>query len=111
VSNPAAFSIVACLLPGQAATLDTIRAAEIAMIYQDPTTALNRRWAVGAQISEVLRQHLGMDGEGAASVRASCCSCPARRPRRISASITHQLSGACEKGDDRHGACLQPDVS
>jgi len=82
------------LLRANRATLDTIRGRRIAMIYQDPTTALNPAMAVGAQISEVLRQHLGMDGEGA-RVRTDelLHLVQLDDPRRIYASYPHQLSG------------------
>ena len=82
------------LLRANRATLDTIRGRRIAMIYQDPTTALNPAMAVGAQISEVLRQHLGMDGEGA-RVRTDelLHLVQLDDSRRIYASYPHQLSG------------------
>jgi peptide/nickel transport system ATP-binding protein len=82
------------LLRANRATLDTIRGRRIAMIYQDPTTALNPAMAVGAQISEVLRQHLGMDGEGA-RVRTDelLHLVQLYDSRRIYASYPHQLSG------------------
>ena len=38
---------------------------DIAMIFQDPMTALNPSYTVGFQIEEVLRQHLGMNGKAA----------------------------------------------
>lgn len=37
----------------------------IAMIFQDPMSALNPSYTVGFQIEEVLRQHLGMRGKAA----------------------------------------------
>jgi ABC-type dipeptide/oligopeptide/nickel transport system, ATPase component len=38
---------------------------DIAMVFQDPMTALNPSYTVGYQIEEVLRQHLGMKGKAA----------------------------------------------
>ena len=38
---------------------------DLAMIFQDPMTALNPSYTVGFQIEEVLRQHLGMSGKAA----------------------------------------------
>ncbi len=38
---------------------------DLAMVFQDPMTALNPSYTVGFQIEEVLRQHLGLKGSGA----------------------------------------------
>ena len=38
---------------------------ELAMVFQDPMTALNPSYTVGFQIEEVLRQHLGLRGRAA----------------------------------------------
>lgn len=38
---------------------------ELAMVFQDPMTALNPSFSVGFQIEEVLRQHLGLKGKAA----------------------------------------------
>jgi dipeptide transport system ATP-binding protein len=38
---------------------------ELAMVFQDPMTALNPSYTVGMQIEEVLRQHLGLKGQAA----------------------------------------------
>ncbi|CAD5107977.1 ABC transporter ATP-binding protein [Zestomonas carbonaria] len=38
---------------------------DIAMVFQDPSSALNPSYTVGFQIEEVLRQHLGLKGKAA----------------------------------------------
>ncbi len=38
---------------------------DLAMVFQDPMTALNPSYTVGFQIEEVIRQHLGMSGKAA----------------------------------------------
>ncbi|MBN9461268.1 MAG: ABC transporter ATP-binding protein, partial [Burkholderiales bacterium] len=40
--------------------LEKVRGKEMSMIFQDPMTSLNPVLTVGAQLTEVLRHHLGM---------------------------------------------------
>lgn len=44
----------------------SVRGNEIGIVFQDPMTSLNPLFTVGAQISEVLRHHLGMNRKEAA---------------------------------------------
>ncbi|WP_347554503.1 dipeptide ABC transporter ATP-binding protein [Robbsia sp. KACC 23696] len=71
-----------------------VRGADIAMVFQEPMTALNALYTVGDQIAETLRLHEGCDGREAArrtvALLARCgLSDPARRARQY----PHQLSG------------------
>jgi oligopeptide/dipeptide ABC transporter ATP-binding protein len=45
--------------------LEDVRGRQIAMIFQDPMTALNPTLTIGTQITEVLERHLGIEGEAA----------------------------------------------
>ncbi|MDA0996991.1 MAG: ABC transporter ATP-binding protein, partial [Proteobacteria bacterium] len=50
------------LLGLDASGLRRIRGSRIAMVYQDPQTALNPAFRVGDQIGEVIREHTGLRG-------------------------------------------------
>jgi microcin C transport system ATP-binding protein len=79
-------------LPGP--RLQSIRGGKIAMIFQEPMTALNPLHTVGAQIIEVLGLHEGLRG-GAARERAIGLlerTGIAEATRRVDA-YPHQLSG------------------
>jgi len=47
------------------AELEQVRGKEIAMIFQDPMTALNPVLTIGRQITEVLERHMGMSHQQA----------------------------------------------
>ena len=75
-------------------SLRAIRGKEIAMIFQEPMTALNPLYPVGDQIAEVLELHAGLSARAAhdASVQLLAdtgITEPARRAR----AYPHQLSG------------------
>jgi oligopeptide transport system ATP-binding protein len=45
--------------------LEDVRGRQIAMVFQDPMTALNPTLTIGTQIGEVLQRHLGLDRNAA----------------------------------------------
>ena len=53
------------LVPLDADAMRSIRAKEIAMVFQEPMTSLNPVYSVGEQIAEVLRLHEGLSRRGA----------------------------------------------
>ncbi|WP_373696572.1 ABC transporter ATP-binding protein [Variovorax sp. EBFNA2] len=71
-----------------------IRGKEIAMIFQEPMTALNALYTVGDQIAEVLELHEGLSARAAQEAAVQLLADtgipePARRAR----AFPHQLSG------------------
>jgi len=74
--------------------LNQIRGDKIAMVYQDPMTALNPSMRIGDQLTEVLSEHEGLKG-GPAKKR--CLQLLERvhmpDPSDIMARYPHQLSG------------------
>jgi microcin C transport system ATP-binding protein len=71
-----------------------VRGSEIAMIFQEPMTALNPLHTIGAQIGEVLALHEGL-GRGAARARAIelLARTGIPEPERRVDAYPHQLSG------------------
>jgi len=71
-----------------------IRGKEIAMIFQEPMTALNALYSVGEQIAEVLELHEGLgerDAHAAAVQLLADTGIP--EPERRALALPHQLSG------------------
>src|SRR6201998_1339260 len=82
------------LLKASDRRLRQLRATTMAMIFQEPMTALNPVVPVGRQIDEVLRAHTGLDAR-ARRQRILAMMEQVRLPEveRIFASFPHKLSG------------------
>jgi peptide/nickel transport system ATP-binding protein len=82
------------LLTASGRRLRQLRATRMAMIFQEPMTALNPVVPVGRQIDEVLRAHTGLDAR-ARRLRILDMMEQVRLPEveRIFASYPHRLSG------------------
>ena len=86
-----------------------IRGNDIAMIFQEPMTALNPLFTVGDQISEVYREHMGMERSpawkstveilGKVGIPRAGAKIPPVHPR--------DERGHAPKGHDRHGPGLR----
>ena len=74
--------------------LRALRGREIAVVFQDPMTSLNPVLTIGSQITETLREHLGLAGS-AARARAVelLASVGIPEPERRAGQYPHQLSG------------------
>ena len=82
------------LLALSEAQMQAIRGEEIAMIFQEPMTALNPLFTIGEQIAEVLRLKTGMTAfESAQAAVQLIADTGIQEPPRRANSYPHQLSG------------------
>ena len=74
--------------------LRKLRGNSIAMVYQDPATALNPTMRIGAQAEEILQHHLRMTKSQAREKTAELfASVNLADPQRIGSRYPHELSG------------------
>jgi oligopeptide/dipeptide ABC transporter ATP-binding protein len=82
---------ISVLSPAQ---LSSVWGADIAMVFQNPMSALNPVLQVGRQIAEPLRRHLGMGSSQARATTISLLrSVGIPEPERRFSAYPHQLSG------------------
>ena len=74
-------------------SLRSIRGNEIAMIYQDPMTALNPVMKLGAQLIEVIESHTGDVSDARERVLAAFSEVGIPDPKRAYDSYPHEFSG------------------
>jgi peptide/nickel transport system ATP-binding protein len=80
--------------PGGRAYMESVRGREITMVFQDPMTSLDPLFTIGAQITEVLRHHMGM-GRKQARARAGelLALVDISAPEKRLDQYPHELSG------------------
>jgi oligopeptide/dipeptide ABC transporter ATP-binding protein len=81
------------LLHTDGESLRAIRGNEIAMIYQDPMTALNPVMKLGAQLIEVIESHTGDTSDARERVLAAFSEVGIPDPSRAYESYPHEFSG------------------
>ncbi len=79
-------------LPDRA--MATIRGEQLAMVFQEPLTALNPLMRIGRQLAEPLRLHRGLSGKAARAAAVELADkVGLPDPDRIVRAFPHQLSG------------------
>ncbi len=82
------------LVAASEGTMRSIRGHRVAMIFQDPMTALNPVFTVGRQIAEVVEQHRGLGRRDALGVAVELLErVGIADPRRRVDDYPHRLSG------------------
>jgi len=92
--------------------LQKLRSKEIAMIFQDPTAALNPVFTIGAQIGDIIRYSLALEEKRVRKEKIKALSARALKevympdPERILTNYPFQLSGGM-----RQRVCIAMSIS
>jgi len=82
------------LLQLKESELSRVRGAEIAYVFQEPTSFLNPIFTIGNQLMEVIILHQGVDRDAAYSIAVELLrQTKLSSPERLMHSYPHQLSG------------------
>ncbi len=74
--------------------LRKLRGAEIAMVFQDPTTSFNPLFKIGDQLMETIRAHRRISSSDASELALKCLGdAGLEETARVFGSYPHQLSG------------------
>lgn len=75
-------------------TLSRVRGGQVAMVFQDPATALDPLMRIGRQLAEPLRRHQGLRGSALeAAVRSALDEVGLPDPERMLRSFPFEVSG------------------
>jgi len=78
--------------------LQRIRGAQMSMVFQEPSTALNPVYTIGSQICEAVRLHRSMSRRQAADLAATwLAKVGMPDPKRALGSYPHELSGGMKQ--------------
>ena len=78
--------------------MQKIRGGKIAMIFQDPSSALNPVYTIGDQLCETVELHLHLYGDEAwAKAEAALAEVGIASPGQVMESYPHQLSGGMKQ--------------
>ena len=98
-------------LPRNGKEMRALRGRDIAMIFQDPMTALNAVYTIGFQIGEDLKYHTDLDKRSRrARTLELLTQMGISTPEKRIDQYPHEFSGGMPMtaGHDRHGHELQP---